>query len=362
MSLSLSTVLRSTSFGTLPVINGGTGVTSSTGTTSVVLSNGPTIDSPRITTVALIGPSASSNITRFPNSLSIISNTASGIQQNESHNIGLVAEGTGHATNTAVYGIGLYGVGYTNAATRSGGVVGEGHVSATSDTGSAIGVRGYSNDTHAGGMNIGLYSDAIGGSLNYALYMNSGNITNVTTQSWVLGGNLTFSGAYSVTIPTLSLGNALPIASGGTGAISASAALTALGAQSTLVSGTNIKTINGSSILGSGDITVAGSGGGGVVRMNFIGTLSTVDSDVAFVPDKNITITGITANLTQSPNTAGSFSLKKNGTVVATVTIPTNQLILGITTVSIAGTHADSFTVSLTASSGKNLTITLIYG
>jgi hypothetical protein len=48
----------------------------------------------------------------------------------------------------------------------------------------------------------------------------------------------------------------LPIANGGTGATSAGAALTSLGAQATLVSGTNIKTINSTSILGSGDISV----------------------------------------------------------------------------------------------------------
>ena len=35
-----------------------------------------------------------------------------------------------------------------------------------------------------------------------------------------------------------------------------------VGAQATLVSGTNIKTINGESLLGSGDITVGGGGGG----------------------------------------------------------------------------------------------------
>ena len=35
-------------------------------------------------------------------------------------------------------------------------------------------------------------------------------------------------------------------------------------AQSTLVSGTNIKTINGSSLLGSGDITISGGAGGGI--------------------------------------------------------------------------------------------------
>jgi len=235
---------------------------------------------------------SSANSTRFPNAIGVSSNTLAGIQQNESHNIGIVAEGTGSlitttatgtlsaftivvgsatgillgqivsgtgiATNAIVtiiagttitlsiantgtvsgtvsfisMGAGLYGVGYTSGLARSGGVVGEGHVSASSDTGSAIGIRGYSTDTHVGGLNIGLYSDAVGGSFNYALYMNSGNILSNIAQTWTLGGNLTFSGAYSVTVPTLSLTNALSIGNGGTGATSAASALTALGAAS----------------------------------------------------------------------------------------------------------------------------------
>jgi hypothetical protein len=187
------------------------------GTGNPVLTSGPTVDSPRITTSLFVGPSEASNLTRFPNSLSIVTNRTETPQKNESHNIGLVAEGTANAGNTAIYGIGVYGKGYTNSNTRSSGVVGEGHVTLTGDTGSAIGVRGYANDTHAGGMNIGLYGDATGGASNYALYMNAGNITNVTTQSWVLGGNLTFSGAFTVTIPTLSLTNDLTVANGGTG-------------------------------------------------------------------------------------------------------------------------------------------------
>ena len=220
------------------------------------------------------------NSTRFPNALTVISNTAVGIQQNEPHNAGLISEGTGSsltttisgtsgatsitvgyatgiligqlitgtgiATNAVVtnivgttitvsiantgavsgtgtfsnIGVGVYGVGYTVGAARSGGVVGEGHVSDTSDTASAIGVRGYANDTHAGGMNIGLYGDAANGSSNFALYLNRGNIYSAAAQTWSLNGNLTFSGAYTVTIPTLSLSNALPIASGGTGSTS----------------------------------------------------------------------------------------------------------------------------------------------
>lgn len=181
------------------------------------------------------------NSTRFPNALTVISNTASGIQQNEPHNAGLISEGTassltttisgtsgatsitvgsatgiligqlvsgtGIAANTSVtaitgttitlsnantgavsgtgtfinLGVGVYGKGYTAGGARSGGVVGEGHVSSTGDTGSAIGVRGYANDTHAGGMNIGLYGDATGGSSNYALYINRGGVFSASS-------------------------------------------------------------------------------------------------------------------------------------------------------------------------------------
>lgn len=47
----------------------------------------------------------------------------------------------------------------------------------------------------------------------------------------------------------------LPVANGGTGSTTASGARTNLDAQQTLVSGTNIKTVNGTSLLGSGDVS-----------------------------------------------------------------------------------------------------------
>ncbi len=42
------------------------------------------------------------------------------------------------------------------------------------------------------------------------------------------------------------------------------------GKQATLVSATNIKTINGASVLGSGDLTVSGTGGGAPAIMSWM--------------------------------------------------------------------------------------------
>jgi fibronectin-binding autotransporter adhesin len=143
-------------------------------------------------TLAYVGPSTSANATRFPNALMVVSSTAVGIQQNEPHNIGLMAEGVANSANASVYGVGVYGSGYTNGGTRSGGVIGEGHVSASTDSGSAIGIRGYATDTHSGGLNIGLYGEASGsGTGNYALAMQAGGILSVAAQSWTVVDNNT---------------------------------------------------------------------------------------------------------------------------------------------------------------------------
>lgn len=53
-----------------------------------------------------------------------------------------------------------------------------------------------------------------------------------------------------------------------------------VGAQATLVSGTNIKTINGESLLGSGDITVGG-GGGGINKITLYASNYTAYIDLA---------------------------------------------------------------------------------
>ena len=61
----------------------------------------------------------------------------------------------------------------------------------------------------------------------------------------------------------------LPIANGGTGATTSGGALTSLGAQATLVSGTSIKTINSTSLLGSGNIAISASPAGSNTQIQY---------------------------------------------------------------------------------------------
>lgn len=63
-----------------------------------------------------------------------------------------------------------------------------------------------------------------------------------------------------------------------------------VGAQEELVSGTNIKTINNQSILGSGNITIQGGGGGGG-DVNIIESITFNGSDVPVDASKNAAIT-----------------------------------------------------------------------
>jgi hypothetical protein len=171
-----------------------------TGTLTVNNANTVLAGTATIASTTLIGPATSANLTRFPGAQVVVSNIASGIQKNEtSTNSGIMAEAVG--VNAGNYGVGVYGAGYTAGNARGTGVTGEGHVSATGDSASSIGVRGYANDAHTGGSNVGLFGDASGGLNNYALYMNAGDIYSTAAQTWTLGGALTFSGAYKVTIP-----------------------------------------------------------------------------------------------------------------------------------------------------------------
>ncbi|MDR2748373.1 MAG: hypothetical protein LBB10_00515 [Bifidobacteriaceae bacterium] len=70
----------------------------------------------------------------------------------------------------------------------------------------------------------------------------------------LLFGAICAIGGYEIRSSTDSNSSVLPVAKGGTGGNSPESARTALDAQKTLVSGTNIKTINDNSIVGSGNL------------------------------------------------------------------------------------------------------------
>lgn len=103
-----------------------------------------------------------------------------------------------------------------------------------------------------------------------------------------------------------------------------------VGAQETLVSGTNIKTINNESLLGSGNITIsAGSG-----EANVINTVKV--NGTALTPDSNKAV-----NITVPTVREGELTIKVNGTVIETfganqgdddeidISIPTESTVSG---------------------------------
>ena len=72
----------------------------------------------------------------------------------------------------------------------------------------------------------------------------------------------------TIDLSTKLRGGILTIASGGTGSATAPDALTALGAQAVLVAGNNIKTVNGTTILGPGNLVVTGGLAPTAIKIN----------------------------------------------------------------------------------------------
>ncbi len=136
---------------------------------------------------------------------------------------------------------------------------------------------------------------------------------------------------------------------------------TTTGNQVTLVSGTNIKTINGSSVLGSGDLTVSGSAAWGSVT----GTLAN-QTDLQTALNAKLATNGSAANLTGFPtlnqNTTGSAAnLTTARTINGTAFDGTGNITLSagsVTDAMLAGTTAA--TSATTGTMTVNMTTDII--
>jgi hypothetical protein len=150
----------------------------------------------------------------------------------------------------------------------------------------------------------------------------SGTLTNCTFPT--LNQNTTGTAA--------GLSATLAIASGGTGATSASAALTALGAQAALsnastsvsgiltstdwntfnskqaalVSATNIKTVNGTTLLGSGDLVISGGGSSTKTIANKTAAYTVIAGDLGKII--NCTSNTFTVSLTAAATLGAGFT------------------------------------------------------
>jgi hypothetical protein len=96
----------------------------------------------------------------------------------------------------------------------------------------------------------------------------SGTVTSVALTTGTIGTDVNVSGSPITTFGTLVVN--IPVASGSnTGKLSSTDWTTFNGKQAALVSGTNIKTINGNSILGAGDLVVSVSPAGTTGQVQF---------------------------------------------------------------------------------------------
>lgn len=124
--------------------------------------------------------------------------------------------------------------------------------------------------------------------------------------------------------------------------------------QDTLVSGTNIKTINGSSIVGSGDMVIGGGGGGDMYLAN-VQTITGAKTFGSAGDVGKLIIAGTTSGsviLDATPVASGTVTIPNGGTLVNSVTTAN-----GVSALNTAG--ALSFTLgAITPTTTNGLTIT----
>ena len=322
--------------GTLPVANGGTGVTTSTGSGNNVLSTSPTLVTPALGT---------------PTSGNLASCTGVSLTTGVSGTLPVANGGTGATTLTGyIYGNGtsplsasttISGANITgnitgNAANVTGTVAvangGTGLTTTPSNGFVDIGNgTGFTRAAITAGSGVTVTNGA--GTITIAATGTGGTVTSVGGAGTVNGitltgtvtssGNLTLGGTLSGVSLTSQVTGTLPVANGGTGGTSQATAQSALGVPSTTgsgASGTWAINVSGNAATATNGITtgnigsyapgLTGSGASGTWGINITGNAATA-TNVAYsgltgtVPTWNQNTTGNAATATTATNLSG---------------------------------------------------------
>jgi hypothetical protein len=318
----------------------------------------------------LVGLSGNANFTRFPGAQMVISNVSTN-QQNETGNIGLIAEGKG---GSSTYGAGVFGAGYSLGGLPGYGVIANAHVTATGDTASAIAVRGYSNDTHAGGPNIALYGYAGNGSKNYALYMTGGDIYSDLAQIWTLADNDASALSIDATgktgilkVITTNAGEGVTMS----GTLSVTGHVTLEGVTSTGATGSGTLVFGTSPSLTTPTLGAATATSVNKMAITAPATSSTlaVADGKTFTVNNTITLAGTDSTTITLPATTGTVALNNQTFFIGSTSIAINratasQSLTGITSIDgyaagLAGGNATTLLGALPYQSAANTTTLL---